>query len=159
MVLANPQSLEYEVVRTTLLPGLLKTLGSNKKAPLPIQIFEIGDIVVQDPREDRRTRNERHLGMLYSSKTSGFEIIHGLLGHMMDMLMVPLGKQNAGKTENWYSIRPCEIDTFFPGRQAEILLNGTSVIGHFGILHPEVLGKFDLIYPCSYLEMNVEPFL
>ena len=32
-------------------------------------------------------------------------------------------------------------------------------IGAFGILHPTVLEKFDLKYPVSTLELNIEPFL
>lgn len=47
---------------------------------------------------------------------------------------------------------------FFPGRCAEILVNGQS-IGKLGVLHPDIITKFDLTLPCSALEINVEPFL
>jgi phenylalanyl-tRNA synthetase beta chain len=33
------------------------------------------------------------------------------------------------------------------------------VIGSLGILHPSVLGKFELSRPCSTLEIDVEPLL
>jgi len=33
------------------------------------------------------------------------------------------------------------------------------VIGSFGILHPTVLEKYDLKYPVSVLEINIEVFL
>ena len=33
------------------------------------------------------------------------------------------------------------------------------VIGSLGILHPTVLGNFDLTRPCSALEVDVETFL
>jgi phenylalanyl-tRNA synthetase beta chain len=33
------------------------------------------------------------------------------------------------------------------------------VIGSLGILHPSVLGKFELSRPCSALEIDVEPLL
>jgi phenylalanyl-tRNA synthetase beta chain len=52
--------------------------------------------------------------------------------------------------------------TFFPGHAASIHvhLNGREhVIGAFGILHPEVLEKFELRYPVTTLEMNIEVFL
>ena len=57
--------------------------------------------------------------------------------------------------------------TYFPGRSAEILLtspkNGTKeepvVIGTFGILHPEVLGNFDIMYPTSAMELNLDLLL
>ena len=44
----NPQTREFQIVRTRLLPGLLKTLASNKSHTLPLDIFEVGDVVVQD---------------------------------------------------------------------------------------------------------------
>ena len=36
-----------QVVRTTLLPGLLKTVHANKNLPLPLKIFEISDVVLR----------------------------------------------------------------------------------------------------------------
>jgi phenylalanyl-tRNA synthetase beta chain len=33
------------------------------------------------------------------------------------------------------------------------------VIGSLGILHPTVLANFELVRPCSALEIDVEPFL
>lgn len=31
-------------------------------------------------------------------------------------------------------------------------------VGYFGIVHPEVLAAFGVDYPCSALELNIEPF-
>jgi phenylalanyl-tRNA synthetase beta chain len=56
-----------------LLPGLLKTIHSNRKHPLPLRIFEVSDVGLKDEREERRARNERHVCAVYSNKTSGFE--------------------------------------------------------------------------------------
>ena len=41
--MSNPANEEYEVVRTTLLPGLLKTLKHNKSMPVKdgIKFYEI----------------------------------------------------------------------------------------------------------------------
>lgn len=47
---------------------------------------------------------------------------------------------------------------FFPGRCAEIFAKGQS-IGKLGVLHPDVITKFDLTMPCSALEINIEPFV
>ena len=72
--LANPKTAEYQVVRTSLLPGILKTLNSNKKLPLPLKTFEVSDVGFKGESRDRRTRNERHVCATYTSKTSGFEV-------------------------------------------------------------------------------------
>ncbi|KAL0624678.1 Phenylalanine--tRNA ligase beta subunit [Plecturocebus cupreus] len=47
---------------------------------------------------------------------------------------------------------------FFPGRCAEIFARGQS-IGKLGVLHPDVITKFELTMPCSSLEISIEPFL
>ncbi len=97
------------MVRTSLLPGLLKTLCANKHVPLPIKIFEIADVVVKDDTLERRARNQRMLSAIYCSKTSGFEVIllffyfkfiHGILDRMMLMLGVPLVK--VGMKDGYY---------------------------------------------------------
>ena len=46
--LANPKTVEFEIVRTSLIPGLLKVLQSNTDESIPQRIFEVTDIVVLD---------------------------------------------------------------------------------------------------------------
>lgn len=46
--ISNPKTLEFQVARTTLLPGLLKTLSANKRLPLPLKLFEVSDVVLRD---------------------------------------------------------------------------------------------------------------
>lgn len=41
----NPKTIDFQVARTTLIPGILKSLSSNRTTTLPIRIFEIGDVV------------------------------------------------------------------------------------------------------------------
>ena len=57
-----------------------------------------------------------------------------------------------------YEWRESQDPAFFPGRQAAVL-SGGKVVGHFGVVHPEVLANFDISYPVSALEINIEPFL
>ncbi|XP_065221867.1 phenylalanine--tRNA ligase beta subunit [Planococcus citri] len=148
---SNPKTLEFQVARTTLIPGLLKTVSSNKQLPLPIRVFEISDVVFKI-KSGVGARNERHLCAVYYSKTSGFEIIHGLLDKIMQYLEVPRD------AEKGYTIRSAEDSTFFPERCADILYKGEK-IGVMGILHPEVVTEFVLALPCSCLEFNIEPFV
>ncbi|XP_074154723.1 phenylalanine--tRNA ligase beta subunit [Sminthopsis crassicaudata] len=150
--IANPKTAEFQVARTTLLPGLLKTIAANRKMPLPLRLFEISDVVLKDPSRDVGARNHRHLCAIYYNKNPGFEIIHGLLDRIMQLLNVPFGEDNG------YVIKAAEGSAFFPGRCAEVFAKGQSV-GKLGVLHPDVITKFELTMPCSALEINVEPFL
>ena len=74
VTLGNPKSLDFQVVRTSLIPGLLKKLESNIKCPLPIKLFEVADVVLKDETKDVRARNERRIAALFCSTNSGFEV-------------------------------------------------------------------------------------
>uniref|UniRef100_A0A2K6BNG9 Phenylalanine--tRNA ligase beta subunit n=1 Tax=Macaca nemestrina TaxID=9545 RepID=A0A2K6BNG9_MACNE len=151
--ISNPKTAEFQVARTTLLPGLLKTIAANRKMPLPLKLFEISDIVIKDSNTDVGAKNYRHLCAVYYNKNPGFEIIHGLLDRIMQLLDVPPGEDKGG-----YVIKASEGPAFFPGRCAEIFARGQSV-GKLGVLHPDVITKFELTMPCSSLEINIGPFL
>ena len=66
--IANPKTLEFQIARTTLLPGLLKTVQANLKMPLPMKLFEISDVVLKDGTRDVGAKNERQLCALYYNK-------------------------------------------------------------------------------------------
>ena len=84
--LANPKTAEYQVVRTSLLPGLLKTIRENKHHSVPIKIFEVSDVAFKDMSLERKSHNERHFAAAWYGKTSGFEVVHGLMDRIMLML-------------------------------------------------------------------------
>mmetsp|Transcript_7565 Transcript_7565/g.9437 ORF Transcript_7565/g.9437 Transcript_7565/m.9437 type:complete len:654 (+) Transcript_7565:16-1977(+) len=192
--LSNPANVEYQVVRTTLLQGLLKTLQHNKSASFTngFKLFEISDVVKADYEHVVTetivgARNVRNLCAVYSGPTSGFEIIHGLVDRIMTLTEVAPEEEyvkNSGKgaeeeyrvsRDGWfYTIRELKegegghecAGSYFPGRAAEILLTKPGEdgfvrksIGTFGILHPEVLGNFDILYPTSSLELELECLL
>ncbi|XP_072301472.1 phenylalanine--tRNA ligase beta subunit isoform X1 [Eucyclogobius newberryi] len=150
--ISNPKTAEFQVVRTSLLPGVLKTVAANRKMPLPLKLFEISDVVLKDESKDVGARNIRRFCALFYSKSPGFEVIHGLLDRTMQLLEVRPGP------EDGYHIRAADDCTFFPGRCAEIFVRGQSV-GRLGVLHPDVITRFELTMPCSALEMDLEPFL
>ncbi|KZC09055.1 PREDICTED: phenylalanine--tRNA ligase beta subunit [Dufourea novaeangliae] len=151
----NPKTSEFQVARTTLLPGLLKTLAANKKMPLPQKLFEVSDVVLKDNTMEVGARNNRNLCAVYCNKSDGFEIIHGLLDRMLQVLEVPW---SVNGNDNGYRLRAVNDPTFLPHRCAKILCYG-KVIGKMGVLHPDVILKFDLNIPCSVLEINIESFL
>ena len=41
----------FQVARTSLLPGILKTIASNRKMPLPLKLFEISDVILRDDKK------------------------------------------------------------------------------------------------------------
>ncbi|CAK9276948.1 unnamed protein product [Sphagnum jensenii] len=161
VIVGNPRTSEFEVVRSSLLPGILKTVGHNKDSPRPIKLFEVSDIVRLDTEEDVGAANHRHLAALYCNLNSGFEVIHGLVDRLMEIVGVPVvefDENTQSYSDNGYYITPSQEPEFFTGRQANIMFKG-SRIGTFGIVHPEVMQRFDITDPCSAVEMIIEPFL
>jgi len=218
--LANPKTLEYQVVRTSLIPGLLKTIRENRAHPLPIRVFETADVVFKDASLERQARNLRRAAAVWCNKTAGFEVVHGLLDRIMQMLEVPRIASNDTKAETGYYIKEGNDATYFPGRSATIYYRAGKTssppvaliseplenpvvaqtasskgdeqatlaspkdkpqstletikasvaavlpsksprdveIGKLGILHPTVLQNFEIPYPCSSLEFDLEPF-
>lgn len=182
--LSNPANEEYQVVRTTLLPGLLKTLNHNKAASFAkgYKLFEISDVVLPDDTNVVTetivgAKNARRVCAVYAGPTSGFEIIHGLVDRIMMLTEVAPEPQyiaNSAKSEEeefrvaregwFYSIEELTgVGTYFPGRAASILLTSPGKerrsIGTFGTLHPLVLAEYDFDNPTSCMELDLEALM
>ncbi|XP_050506219.1 phenylalanine--tRNA ligase beta subunit [Diabrotica virgifera virgifera] len=153
--ISNPKTLEFQVCRTTLLPGILKTIAANKKMPLPLKIFEVADVVLRDLDTEVGARNERRICAVNCNTNAGFEVVHGLLDRIMLLLEVPWSRK---KNSVGYYLQTANDPAYFPGRCANIICHGTS-IGKIGVLHPDVLNKFELTNPCSALEINIQSFI
>eukprot|EP00891_Asterochloris_glomerata_P001424 jgi/Astpho2/1424/e_gw1.00025.19.1_t len=153
----NPATAEFEVCRSTLLPGLLKTLGANKDAPLPVKLFEVSDVIFLDSQAESGACNQRRLAAVHSSRESGFEIIHGLLNRVMEVLGVPAADVFAlapSSQATWKG----EASSQEADGIRESAASVAACIGKFGVIHPQVLKAFDIPFPVSALEINLEPF-
>lgn len=150
--ISNPKTLEFQVARTCLLSGILKTVAANKRMPLPLKLFEISDVVVIDATAEVGARNERRMVAINCNKSAGFEVVHGLLDRFMQLLEIPW------KCENGYALDATDDPAYFPGRCANIKYKGIT-IGKIGVLHPTVLQAYELTNPCAVFEITIEPFV
>lgn len=163
--LENPKTIEYQVVRTTLLPGILKTIKENRKHSLPIKVFEAGDIVLKNPELERGAFNQRNWCAIYAGKNSGFEYVQGLLGKTMQTLRTPwLENPETDKRRGYWIEEDTKNTTFFPGRGGSVIFRSQEGaegkrIGSIGTLHPEVMSAFEIPYAASAVEINAEVFL
>ncbi|KAG5507341.1 hypothetical protein GH5_07436 [Leishmania sp. Ghana 2012 LV757] len=172
--IANPQTMEFQVCRPSLLPGILKTLATNKSKPLPQRFFECADVLLLDNErnfppvlevktdyESCGARNQSRLAAVHcNGSSSGFESIHGLTELALLKLGVPSKAEVAeGYEGDYYTLEKGEDGAFFPGRAMDIILHraGQSVcIGHLGVIHPNTLKAYDIPAPCSYVEVNIQ---
>ncbi|KAL5232213.1 hypothetical protein ABZP36_030989 [Zizania latifolia] len=153
VIIANPRTSEFEVVRTSLMSCLLKTLKHNIDHPRPIKIFEVGDVVILDGSRDVGASNNRRLAALYCNSQSGFEEIMGLVDRIVKVVRAP--HVNFG--QNYYF--PKNEPEFFPKRQCRIVTSDGKQIGYIGIVHAEVLRKFGIPDPCTFVEIDIEALL
>jgi phenylalanyl-tRNA synthetase beta chain len=177
--LSNPANMEYEVVRTTLLPGALKTLAHNKKISHKgdgVRLFEVSDVVLPCDNEVG-ARNLRKMVALHAAHSSAFEVVHGLCDRVMRCVQIVPQEAYAKASYNQvefaelarvarpdmsYYFKPSTDPLYFPGMGADLVLNRDgkdTVIGGLGVVHPDVLAKFDISYPCSVVELDVEALL
>lgn len=103
--IGNPKALEFQVVRTTLIPGLLKCIRENRSHPLPISVFETSDVAFKDATRERQGRNERHAAAVWCNKAAGFEVVHGLLDRAMKMLEIPRIRSDDQERETGYYLK------------------------------------------------------
>ena len=124
-------------------------LKENKGEIVPQKIFEVSDTVVRDAETDTGAKNIRKIAAMVIDTSSNFEVIHGLL----DLLMTKVG---ADFDKRDYKLAEDNDDPrFFPSRGFAVMLKGQK-IGNVGVIHPEVLGHFELKYPVSAMEIDFD---
>ena len=178
--LANPISEEEPELRTSLLPGLLKTLSRNLgRGQRDLALFELGVVFHPDPDAgpaprlavDRRP-TEDELAALYGAVPAQPRHVGVVLAGERD----PSGWWAAGRPASWADaveaarvvadaagvelrVRQGQFAPWHPGRTAELVVQvdgAERVVGHAGELHPGVLAKLDLPRRTSAMELDLE---
>ena len=145
---------EFEYMRNSLIPGILKTVEANKANQLPYRIFEISDVVLVDKNNEVGAANRRKLCFAYANTVSSMEIVQG----MVDLLMKKIGLvfQEKNDVKKKYTIRPSNDPSFFPDRQAEIIIQYNIKIGIYGIIHHKVLKNFNIKNPVTLCDIDLQ---
>ncbi len=145
-ILANPITVDHTLLRTNLLPGLLRLLNANKHNELPQRVYELGQVV-------RNHSNETHASWLIASPTGGFAEGRGMLQAIMRDLA--LEKFNI-KYELKETIENC--GPWLKGRGAEIFVSETKV-GEIGEIDPHVSQNFELNVPIHGAELYLDKLM
>jgi phenylalanyl-tRNA synthetase beta chain len=143
VTLLNPVSEEYTCLRISLIPSLLKFLSANKHIDYPQRIFELGDTVKIDEKEETRTKTIRKVAAAISDSRVGFADIKGIL----DAFLKNLGLS--------YDLIPIKNRSFIDGRVAQISINNQA-LGVIGEIHPKVLENWNLEMPVVVFEIEIE---
>ena len=145
---------EFEYMRSSLIPGILKSIEANKANQLPYKIFEISDVVITDKESEVGAVNRRELCFAYTNNVSSMEIVQGMVDLLMKKIGLVFMEKNDVKKK--YEIKPSNDPAFFEDRQAEIYIQNDIKIGIYGIIHPKVLKNFNIKNPVTLCQIDLQ---
>lgn len=152
----NPLNEEQSIMRTTLLPGLLKTAARNSsRRNKDLLLFEQGAAFL--PREDSEDRlpcEEMRLGVLGLGNRPGSWQGEGRAYDYFEMKGI-LEALLANFRVRGAEFKPADLPYLHPGRSAEIWL-GESRLGYLGELHPTVQEAYELGQRPVVMELNLD---
>ncbi len=137
--LLNPITEDHTCLRPYLMPSLVRILRHNKHRDLPQRIFEVGNVV-----RDFHTQ-PRLCAMVTASRTS-FTEIKSLTESVLREMQLD------------YTLEPCDLPTFVPGRGAKVVMDGKEV-GIFGEMAPSVVVGYEITHPIIFMELDLEPIV
>ena len=140
---SNTTDKNLSMVRTWLIPEVLKTLVANRNREYPQNIFEIGTVVVPDETKDVKARNKNKLVCLLCNDKTDFTKAKQILDAVMHFLGIE------------YHVRESKHGSFIVGRVGEVIV-GEETIGIIGELSPKVLSNWDLMMPTVGFEIDLE---
>jgi phenylalanyl-tRNA synthetase beta chain len=153
----NPLSKEAGVLRTTLIPSLLRTLALNLNRDLrDLMVFEHSRVFHRQPGV--QPREPQVLGLAVTGM--GGSQHWGQSAHSYDFYdlvgAVQLITQRIGLRP--FSVTPASLPYFHPGKSA-LLTRSDAPIGVVGEIHPAVLAAFDLDQTVTLAEIDFDRWL
>ena len=137
--LKNAKAESLSMMRTWILPSLLKNIAISRHEKMPQKLFEL-DMVFYLSK--KIAMEDYHLAGVYVDPKSNFNNIKGIIESLAYFLSM-----------DW-KIEKYEHESSIKGRCAKISF-GKEMIGLFGELHPEVLSNFGIEEPTTAFEIDL----
>jgi hypothetical protein len=141
MRLENAVNKNREYLVDSSLPPLLRN-AAHPSAPLPPTTFYLFTETARLD-DDNVAHSHWKMGILLVGSDHPFNNAHTLLDALCHHLRQP------------YTLKRGNSPALIPGRQMQIMA-GNARPGQFGELHPEVLTNWDLFYPASFIELDLD---
>ena len=144
----DPKSHQHEILRDSLLPGIIDNLARNIHEPYPQRLFETGSVFLTDDMSVDTKRDNiseiLHLAGASSYSGANFAEIKSILQSVLD-----IGFGVSIKTHSF------DDPMFTPGRCAAVDLDGDT-IGVLGEISSGVLQKCKIRVPVVAFEVSIE---
>ncbi|MDK2849917.1 MAG: phenylalanyl-tRNA synthetase beta chain [Candidatus Woesearchaeota archaeon] len=143
--LRNSWSIDFSVLRRSLIPSILNTFKRNKHYEYPQKIFEIGTVFI--PKKNTILEEERLCVAL-----AGSDADYTKIRQILDALARDF---DLNLEYNEYNDK-----MFIEGRSAKVFLKETGKeLAVIGELHPQVLENFTIQQPVALFELELKPLL
>lgn len=149
----NPISAEMSVMRTSLLPGLLKSLVYNQKRQhTKIRLFETGQTFVR--QKDKVIQTHWLGAAIYGSvMPEGWFSKAEQLGDFYDLKADLEALLQTVNSKDPFNFVQSERAGMHPGQTAQIC-NGNHCVGYIGSVHPRILKQLDIKGPVFAFEIK-----
>lgn len=134
---------EYNHLRNSLLPSVLKNLSENQHHEYPQNLFELGRTFEYDKSTETGVKETEHLSLAVCHEKADFTEIR----QIVDALLLSLGVKGA--------VKESKHPSFIDGRMGEIIVKNIKV-GIIGEIHPAVLENWGITVPVVAAEIDVE---
>ena len=146
VVIGNPMAAEESVLRTSLLPGLLKTVAYNEThRAAGVRFFEMGHVFRHPNDEQPLPEESEHLAVAIAGVDAPAAV------EVWNEIVTTLGIKGARVQA---SVHP----GLHPGRSATVFAAGRP-IGVVGEVHPSVLGSYDVNERVAWLQLDLGKLL
>jgi len=154
ITLTNPLASEESVLRTSLLPGLLKAVARNQSHRSgPVRLYELGRVF--HPSDQELPDEYDQVAAIASGFGPGGERAGDTAAEaavtVVHRLAAELGLSGL-------TVANAEIPGLHPTRAAEIRFRGRT-IGAAGEVDPGVLGSYEISGRAAWLELRLDPVL
>ena len=147
--ISNPLGDDTSVMRTTMLPSMLRIAARNSNRGVPAaKVFEVAYVYIPDADPANLPEERKTLcGFSYDNTVSDSkEIFYDIKGTIEELCAI-LGIRSV-------SFEPLTDDpTFHPGRTASLIINGKKC-GKFGVVFPETADNFDAPEKAVFFEIE-----
>jgi phenylalanyl-tRNA synthetase beta chain len=159
IVVRNPISADYEVMRTSLLPGLADALKRNLSRGVPdARLFEVGTVIRRGAGEEAPPVEWTQAAGLLAGRRDGW-LKPGDAIDFFDLKAVIEGLlRGLGVGEAEY-VSPGDLPFLHPGVSAQLRGREGQCLGRLGELHPVAARRLGIETPAYYFELDVAPLV
>jgi phenylalanyl-tRNA synthetase beta chain len=155
ITLRNPISADYEVMRTSLLPGLAAALNRNLSRGLAgAWLYEVGPVVRRSPTDDAAPIESNYAAGLLAGNRAGW-LKPGEPLDFFDLKHVVEDLVRGFAMPDVEFEPPAALPFLHPGVSAQIRTPQGVLLGCLGELHPSVARKLGIETTAFYFEIEV----